>query len=278
MLRVENRLLRNRKSKASRRGVIKRFSRGSQRRLARILLNNAEKFKYFFTVTYRVNQRDCRISKVHIDRFLTRFRKACGSKVGYVWVLEFQKRGAVHFHVWFEKFLPHSFPEWERISVRKQIVNRFKDDEEELGRFKFLTYLWLKVSGQLEDEKAVKAATDLKVITSSNFTVGYAIKYAWKVEQKDPPALIDYETGEVFSEWWVGRFWGASGKIRNEKVYYTTNTVAVRVLRKWLERYFGKKEFGGLWIMWKPELRERLVNVSKELDIAGVPREDEWRG
>lgn len=192
-----------------------------------------------------------------------------------MWVLEFQKRGAVHFHVWFEKFLAYSFPEWENISVRKQILNRFKDDEEELRRFKFLTYLWLKVSGQLEDEKAVKAATDLKLITSSNFTVNYAIKYGWKGEQKDPPALIDYETGEVIPDWWIGRFWGASGRIRNEKVYYTTNTEGVRLLRKWLERYFEKKRFSGLWMMWKAELRQRLGNLCKELDSRGMWRQDD---
>lgn len=87
---------------------------------------------------------------------------------------------------------------------------------------------------------------------------------------------IDYDTGEVFSEWWIGRFWGASGKIRNEKMYYTTNKVGVRLLRKWLDRNMGKKRFSGLWLMWKPELRERLGNVCKELDWSGMSKQDDW--
>ncbi|MFI5251951.1 MAG: hypothetical protein ACHQQQ_05890 [Bacteroidota bacterium] len=274
LVRVGNNKLRNMQGRMVRRREIRRFSGNSKKRLARLLLNNAEKFKYFFTVTYRANQRDCRISKIHIDRFLTRFRKACGSKVGYVWALEFQKRGAVHFHLWFENFRPHIFMEWKALPVRKKIALRFKDCAEDLERFKFLTYLWLRVTGQLGDEKAVRAATDLKVITTSNFVVNYAIKYAWKSEQKDVPALINYETGEIIDNWWVGRFWGASRSVQNEKMYYSTNDKAIRIIRKWLGKNFGKKSFSGLWFM-KPELRERLFDLCDRLDVEQTPRQND---
>ncbi|MBI1804070.1 MAG: hypothetical protein HYR77_06335 [Ignavibacteria bacterium] len=235
-------------------------------------MNNAEKFKLFFTVTYRVNQRDCKLSKKHVDYFLTRFRKACSFDIGYVWALEFQRRGAVHFHLWFEEFQPKEFSEWLGLAVRRQIGLRFKDSVLNLNRFKFLTYLWLKITGQLSDEKAVRASTDLKVITSSNFVVSYAIKYAWKREQKEYGGSV-VENGKVL-DGWTGRFWGASRRIRNEKLYDSMNVKGIRIIRKWLSKQMGKKKVSGLWILWDKNLRDRLLMLLGHSEFMKLGRDD----
>jgi hypothetical protein len=265
-VRVENRLKKNLQFKRLKRGEIKRFSKNSQRRLARLLLNNHGRFKYFFTVTYRNNHKDCMISKQHIDYFLTRFRKVGGKSYGYVWVLEFQKRGAVHFHIWFDEIPINRFREWESLPVRKQIIKRFGNDADGLERYKFLTYLWLEITKQLSDEKAVKAATDLKIIYSSGFTVSYAIKYAWKAEQKEYLGNIDEETGEVLSEW-VGRYWGASRSVKNERLYDSMDVKIVRIFRKWMARSLGKKKFSGMWFLIDEKMRGRVANVCIKLEL-----------
>lgn len=275
VVRVENRKtkkwLRDHPSARNFRGKIRRFSKSSQKRLARIISNNAERFQYFFTVTYRKNVRDCKISKVHIDRFLTRFRKACSSIVGYVWVLEFQKRGAVHFHIWFDEFEVERFPEWLNLTVRKQILHRFKGNEKNIERFRFLTYLWLVVTGQLGDEKAVRAATDLKVIVSCKFIKGYAVKYAWKEEQKEFEGNVDLTTGEIL-DYWTGRFWGGSRSVKNEKLFYSEDISDVRTFRRWLRSNRRLKNFSGTWISWNEELRKRIIKMGNDLKLGQVIR------
>jgi hypothetical protein len=267
MIRVENRRLQNMKLTHRKRGDIKGFSDSSRRRLARLLLNNAEKFKYFFTVTYRKNNRNCMLSKQHINHFLTRFRNSVGSGVGYVWVLEFQKRGAIHFHMWLEDVKVEDFIEWQKIEVRRNIQIRFKECIEDLNRFKYLTYLWLSVTKQLDDVKALKASTDLKSIYSDGFTFWYATKYVIKKGQKIYEGNIDELTGEIYSLW-VGRFWGSSRSVKNEKLYESTNPKTVRLFRNWYKKFLGRRKHSGLRLILKPEEAERLSILCDDLDRA----------
>jgi len=253
------------------RGEVKIFSNNSQRRLARLLLNNAEKFKYFFTLTYRKNHKDCKLSKNHINNFLTRFRKSNGSNVGYAWVLEFQKRGAVHFHIWLEDIKVEEFEDWQRISVRKQIQERFSDHVDDLNRFKYLTYLWLAITKQLNDPKAMKASTDLKSIYSNGFTFWYATKYLTKKDQKEHHGNFDENTGKIF-DLWVGRFWGASRSVRNEKLYFSSNPQAIRIFRSWYKHYLNRKYHTGLRLMLKAEEIDRISILCDDLDRARIEK------
>ena len=260
--------------KMPRRQAISKFSKSSQRRLARVLLNNAERFKLMLTLTYRPNRPDCRVSKRHINNLLTRFRKECGIDVGYVWVLEFQERGMPHFHIWFDEFNVAEAGGWQDINVRKQILLRFKDDPCNLERFRFLTYLWLRITGQLEDQKAVRASTDLKVITSSTFVASYAVKYAWKAEQKVFRGNVNEATGEIV-DFWTGRYWGTSRSVRNEKLYVSTNVKAVRVFEKWMGKQLGRKSFSGMWLLLDGDLRKRVRALCGDVERAGAAWEDE---
>ncbi len=264
--RAMKRRLRDHPTSRSRRGEISVFSYGSRRRLIKVLWNNAERFKYFFTITYRQNEQRCKITKQHLDYFLTRFRKACGSDVGFVWVLEFQKRGAVHFHIWIDPFCVYEFDKWKGMRVRRQVQLRFKDSVEDLMRFKFLTYLWLKVSGQLEDEKALKAATDLRVISSNGFIKSYAVKYGSKLEQKQFAGTVDVSTGEIIDTW-VGRFWGRARCVRNVTWISSDDIQDVRTMRRWMRSFCGKKGFSGTWMLWNVKGEERVKRISEQIRL-----------
>jgi len=53
---------------------------------------------YFVTLTYRKNFKDCEESKKHLNAFFQHFRRQ-DQKFGYVWKMEPQKRGAIHYHL-----------------------------------------------------------------------------------------------------------------------------------------------------------------------------------
>ncbi|HTY10794.1 MAG TPA: hypothetical protein VMF88_06960 [Bacteroidota bacterium] len=200
---------------------------------------------------------------------MTRFRKSNGKNVGYVWVLEFQKLGAVHFHIWFEDIKTEGFTDWQLVQVRKQIQLRFKDSVEDLNRFKYLTYLWLLVTEQLGDLKTMKASTDLKAIYSKGFACSYATKYLTKKEQKVYPGNVNEETGEICDPW-IGRYRGASGSVKNEKVYWSTNPKTVRIFRNWYKKQLGYKKFSGLRLMFKDSEVAKVSTLCDDLDRAKI--------
>lgn len=55
----------------------------------------------FFTMTYKENIQDVKYSNGEFRKFVKRLNRYVGYNVKYVSVLEFQKRGAVHYHVVF---------------------------------------------------------------------------------------------------------------------------------------------------------------------------------
>ena len=81
------------------RGVIQGISRDSRTRLIRFLATiNRPDPAWFVTLTYRDWIEDFQIWKGHLHRFLMAVKKRYSCVAG-VWRLEFQKRGAPHFHL-----------------------------------------------------------------------------------------------------------------------------------------------------------------------------------
>lgn len=73
----------------------------------------------FLTLTYAENMTDLDRAQRDLNIFLTRLRQRYG-KVGYLWVIEFQQRGAIHYHIlldikpkipigWLTDAWPHGF-------------------------------------------------------------------------------------------------------------------------------------------------------------------------
>jgi hypothetical protein len=90
------------------------------------------------------------------------------------WFLEFQKRGAPHFHVFLNG----------RVD-KMRVAQR-----------------WYEIVGS-EDLNHRLAGTRIELLREQHAASAYAAKYASKVEQKEPP--------EGFTD--VGRFWGTFGDL-----------------------------------------------------------------
>ena len=205
---------------ASARGVIKALSHRSRRRLNFVLRNAWPKWVAFITLTYPAvfpaSGLEC---KKHLDRFLRAMKKRW-PYTRYFWVLEFQERGAPHFHIVVNAFIPKAWisAQWAR-SVFGDVSSPYRCDLLRAGT---------RVEGVRRDKAGV---------------CKYFAKYAAKQEQKEVPGFFQD----------VGRFWGSSRDLVRRvakyiswgfnysslqyKVLYRT----VRVLRRYIKSKWGYK-------------------------------------
>jgi len=162
------------------RNDIKEFSQSSGARMRAYLRTTVAEYAYFITLTYPHNyERDGRKSKEHLRRFIQELKREQErngfdmSKWGVFWFMEFQNRGAIHYHI-------------------------FCTDP--VG-FKWLSQKWYDICGT-EDPRHLAAGTNVEKLRSGRHgTCAYAAKYAAKSEQKIVPDDIKN----------AGRFWGVSG-------------------------------------------------------------------
>jgi hypothetical protein len=161
------------------RGDVTVFSWKSRKRLAFIAANTPVKFTSMCTLTYpREWPTDGRTVKRHLNTFLTALRRRCPN-VEYLWFIEFQRRGAPHFH----------------ILIRGLRVNR--DTQ-------YWTSLHWYTICDTGDERHLRAGVRLERIRVPNGAARYAVKYAYKMKQKRVPD--GYQN--------VGRFWGHSSNVK----------------------------------------------------------------
>lgn len=154
------------------RGEISGFSRRSRSRLMRKLAKiDKTELPLFITLTYPDEfPTDSEIYKSDLEKFAKRMKYRF-PKYADFWKLEFQKRGAPHFHL-----LVWGIPKWHM----KQLIS----------------YLWYKVVGS-GDEKHLKAGTNVQRIRSWRGVMSYAAKYMTKLEAGHAEGC--------------GRFWGVHG-------------------------------------------------------------------
>lgn len=180
------------------RGNVTEFSRKSRQRLAFVASNTDVEFTMMITLTYpRSFPSDGRTVKRHLNHFLTRMRRY-RTDVLYLWFLEWQKRGAPHFHI-----LATALGELRTVQL-------------------WVSRTWYDVV-QSGDERHLKAGTRCETIRSRDGARHYAVKYASKMKQKLVPA--GYHD--------VGRFWGCSRAVRPHprREYTCTNDDLVESLR-----------------------------------------------
>jgi len=178
------------------RGKINGFSRSSALKLNFLIRNFMSGWKTLLTLTYPADfPLDGKICKGHLRAFLEFLRRA---KTRYVWVLEFQRRGAPHYHL-----LLSSDLDWEIIAQR-----------------------WYAIVGS-EDPKHLRAGTRIERLRTPEKAAWYMSNYVTKQEQKDVPP--DFQN--------VGRFWGASRMPRHYvmKFDFTYREAAayLRTYRRW---------------------------------------------
>jgi len=161
-----------------RRRVITRLSRRARQRMS-FEFNNVDGPDHMITLTWPSefpgDGREVKRCLKNINRRLVR----CGWRG--VWILEFQGRGAPHFHL---------FVSCGRV-LRSCERQAFKA---------WLSRAWFDIVGS-GDDKHLRAGTRFERLRSGNLS-GYARKYGEKLIQKDVPA-------EFYN---VGRFWGRVGR------------------------------------------------------------------
>jgi len=164
----------------SSRSSVSRFTAGSATRMRRYLRSCVADYCNMVTLTYPgFFESDGAKVKEHLRRYLQeqkrRIEREGHNELGYssFWFLEFQERGAPHFHI----FTTHEFPKQWVSSTWYRIVNS-------------------------EDPRHLAAGTRIEKLHAGRAgTISYAQKYAVKQQQKDVPDGYDS----------VGRFWGVSG-------------------------------------------------------------------
>jgi hypothetical protein len=182
---------------------IVRFTPKSMARLVATINATDTDFRTMITLTYPgLFPKNGKHIKADLNRFLNIFRRQYPSE--YLWFLEFQKRGAPHFHLLTEHdaITPRmrvavseawvsgiARGDWYRISVAKEALKNTRVCEWDLFR-KHLVNAY---------SFAMRKKT-WEMLRSVDGAKRYVTKYAVKEYQKDPP--------EGFKG--VGRFWGCS--------------------------------------------------------------------
>lgn len=181
---------------------IMKFSQKSMSRLIATVNATDIQFRSMITLTYpAVWPKDGRIIKTAMNSFLTSLRDW---KLGqYLWFLEFQTRGAPHFHVLVETghITPHL-----RIAVTEKWVGKMSRANwfhMACGELALQTECchWAVISKALKNSFwfTLRAET-WQLLRDVDGAKKYCTKYAAKEYQKVVPATFEG----------VGRFWGAS--------------------------------------------------------------------
>ena len=190
------------------RKAIKGYSKKSRLNLRselnRVEWNAIDNSKVFMiTLTYEGIPSDGREVMGDLGAFrrrLDRWSDERGIEYGAVWIKEFQRRGAVHFHllVVFSELLRGDF--------------RFHRD----GLIKFVSRSWHEITGS--SDKGLRAGTRVEGVGRS--AIGYMMRYMGKDYQKNVPP--DFKN--------VGRFWGFWYK---ENMSYRYDTVRIDLESAW---------------------------------------------
>ncbi len=193
------------------RGVVEKFSYHSKKRLLEVCRNCGHYIKSQICLTYHFSMpENGEAVKKQLNSFLTLLRERAPG-VKYVWVLEFQKRGVPHFHL-------------------------FTDQEYTNKKFHlWCAFVWNRILGESKQHYAFQAHQNNFMAWQMDSGKYLAKQYLGKLDQKIVPE--QYEG--------VGRFWGNSrnmiplwqeiipGKTICEWVY----KVAVRIVTKRREKY-----------------------------------------
>jgi len=185
------------------RGEILEFSKKSRKRLAFVACNTDVVFKTMITLTYPAEfPSDGKTVKNNLRAFLEWLTRDLGARPSYLWFLEFQKRGAPHFHLLIDWELPVIWRE-ETVNIDGHTITRKRPSQDHRDQVKWFRHrvsaTWYRIVGS-GDYKHLQAGTRTERIRKPDGAKRYATKYAYKMRQKAVPP--EYRN--------VGRFWGCS--------------------------------------------------------------------
>lgn len=211
------------------RGSVTRFSEQSRTRCRLVLRSIAPKMKMVFGLTYPADfPNDGLRVKRNLGALLDWFRRR---GIEYFWIIEWQDRGAPHFH----GFLTGPKFDDQGSFVRNSFVGKAE-----------LAAAWNRIVSAdrpeyLGDPAHLEHGTFYEIIEDQYKLASYYTTYMKKLEQKTVPP--GYES--------VGRYWGYSRSlmVKREQVVRCTYREAMRLLRIPRKRYKARCRSWG--IRWK---------------------------
>lgn len=213
------------------RGTVQGFSFRSRTRLLKLLSQcdrSQTSQSLFVTLTYpRSYPKESLLYKRHLDSFGKRLRRQF-PKSSAIWKLEFQSRGAPHYHL-IVLGIPFLARQW-------------------------LARVWFEVVGS-GDERHKKAGTQVARVSDYRRALGYASKYVAKVTSS-------------YSAEDTGRFWGVIGReslprstcfIRLERGEYCRLVRVLRGLITSRSKRPVRGTFRGRWAICRGDRATALV-------------------
>ena len=228
------------KERTAKRSIVKDFSKKSRGRLLRLLASIDQKKSgqkpTFLTGSYPGEySQDWQVWKKHLHHFIVLLTQKW-PRVWGVWRLEFQKRGAPHFHflLWGGPILEDVIQVFSQKHGKMIWIGNPKNPHNQ-EIYTWMSQTWYRVVGS-GDEKHLKAGTRIEPIRSWNGVMWYASKYLSKLT-----------SGEFVPEGYAGRYWGVIHKslfpieMMSWPVSESTFFKIRRVLRKKMEKKIGKR-------------------------------------
>lgn len=171
------------------RGIVSVFSSSARRRLLRFCAASMAQYTTLLTVTLPHIETDGRVFKERLDRLLKYLRAAAadnfpGQVWSALWVLEFQKRGAVHAHL----LLTHPI---DMVRIRERWVALWASR---------IAEIFPATAAEVLD-KMGRASTFIETIRDRGHALSYCGKYASKTASKSVICGRDF-----------GRWWGVRGE------------------------------------------------------------------
>lgn len=162
--------------KKVKRGKIRGFSAKSRKRALELAAKvRTKKRLVFITLTY-IDAPTPKRAKQDLHNFLQHvYRHA--PKAGVMWRMEYQKRGAVHFH-----FLCFNMPFWRKENLSKT---------------------WARITGDPREPR-----TRIEAVRSRKHAMAYVSKY---IAKADSSSGLVYSPYPNEAEFWQGRIWGVRG-------------------------------------------------------------------
>lgn len=72
--------------------------RSRQKAIRLAITNSNPKTTVFYTLTYKLNQTSRKLAQHHHEQMLKRIQRDLGTRPAFIYTIEYQKRGAIHFH------------------------------------------------------------------------------------------------------------------------------------------------------------------------------------
>lgn len=202
------------------RATIKDFSSQSRGRLFDLFNKMELKTKIIFiTLTYERGDTDAQTAKANLFAFVKRLQRLFPTKrMSFVWRMEFQARGAIHFHI-----LAFGLP-----FIPKETIQ----------------ILWGQVTCQS------RPFTRIEMIFSSKKIMNYVGKYVAKV---NPTAIGGFNLPTYLAAYQskngdeIGRVWGVIGKEYLPMAECVTIELAFNYAKFMKFRYIASHQFPPIW-------------------------------